>query len=69
MVTIKCPACNSENHERFRPPAGHIEGSVFRRHRCLNCRRIFLTEQRVVDEEIAETLSSEMMPEPEAITA
>ena len=72
-MTLKCPSCGSENFERYRRPTDHVPDSTFRRHRCLNCRRVFLTEQRVVDEERAEEitqmLTSEPMPESEAITA
>ena len=68
-MVIRCPTCRSSNYQRFRRPSDRVDGSVFRRHLCLECGKVFTTEQRVVDPErvddLLEMISSVPTPDGE----
>lgn len=55
MAGLACPECLSQDFTRHRQPA-QVADVTFRRHRCLNCRAIFLTAQVVVSDSIAEKM-------------
>lgn len=55
MAGLACPSCMSQDFTRHRQPA-QVADVTFRRHRCLNCRAIFLTAQVVVSDSVAEKM-------------
>lgn len=49
---MKCPACGSLNHRRYRSPRMRKDVLV-RRHRCLDCGEVFTTAEVVITDEMA----------------
>lgn len=61
---LACPSCQSQNFVRHRQPTD-LADVTFRRHRCLDCKAIFLTAQLVVSDMVATkmlTLIEQPMP-------
>lgn len=54
-MALDCPNCGEEKLSRYRYPK-RVGDKVFRRHRCLNCRRICVSVQRFVSGANAERL-------------
>jgi len=46
-IELECPSCGSTNHDRYGGPITRV-GVVYRRHKCRNCRCLFITGQHVV---------------------
>ncbi|MDA8355536.1 MAG: hypothetical protein M0Z95_04390 [Actinomycetota bacterium] len=44
---MKCPSCGSTNHRRYRSPRVR-QDAIVRRHRCLDCRALFVSVQIVL---------------------
>ncbi len=58
-IDLECPACGSVNSDRYGGPITR-RGRVYRRHRCRNCRRLFVTEQHVVSQGEARDVVAEL---------
>lgn len=58
-IDLECPSCGSVNSDRYGGPITR-RGRVYRRHRCRNCRRLYVTEQHVVLRGEAEDVVAEL---------
>jgi len=56
---MNCPMCKSNQSERYQSPLT-IGGELIRRHRCLSCRGIYLTAQRVLSSAVVERLLTKL---------
>ena len=60
-----CPSCEAdEAYKRHGGPVVMVDGTILRRHRCLNCRTLFISAQRVVHRVDAERLLDQVEPWP-----
>ena len=64
---VECPACGSTAIARFRAPVMN-KGVVYRRHRCLECRHIFLTAQLALSDDEDVTKAFEEKTEGRPLT-
>jgi hypothetical protein len=56
---MRCPHCESQEFTRYRGP-NEIEGITFRRHRCSNCKGLFLSAQVPVTGKLAHQMLAAM---------
>ena len=58
---VACPNCNSKNFSRKNYPVDWGE-VTFRRHQCRNCRHVFVTEQAVISNPLADQIMNLIEP-------
>lgn len=56
---MNCPSCGSENYTQFRRPRNYND-KTFRRHKCIECGRVFPSVQAAITEDVADLLLAEI---------